>query len=127
MHGTAQDFKNDILKKLDEVDLNKLEKALLEKLLETPQDTVEQVTDCLKRARDRLKDEKRMVKQLNRVIPLFDKHEFWDTQPVMRAYKPIGQDCEPIEVKTVAEVSKEPIGLPEQYQWCEINMEDPES
>jgi glycylpeptide N-tetradecanoyltransferase len=38
------------------------------------------------------------------VIPLFDHHEFWSTQPVMRVYNPIEKMNTPVEKKTVAEV-----------------------
>ena len=57
------------------------------------------MTDCLLKAKDRLKkiDDKRAVRALEKIIPLFDKHDFWDTQPVMHVYKPIDEVNKPIE------------------------------
>jgi len=128
MHGTAEAFKKTIMDELlVEVDLNVLEKGLMEKYLEAPEDKAVEITNCLNQAKDRLAkndDNRRAIKCLGRVIPLFDKHEFWSTQPVMRCYEPIGKINEPVEHKTLSDVQQEGIALPQQYQWCEIDMED---
>ena len=65
-----------------DVPMNELELGLLTRFLEKPQETPQHVADCLKRVKARLMGNRRAVKQLDKVIPLFDKHEFWDTQPV---------------------------------------------
>ena len=60
MHGTEQNFRDTVLNKmLEEIPLNKLEKSLVEKHLENPQQCAEQVTDTLKKAKNRLADDKR--------------------------------------------------------------------
>jgi glycylpeptide N-tetradecanoyltransferase len=128
MHGTEQNFRDTVVNKmLDEVPLNKLEKSLVEKYLENPQACAEQVTETLKKAKNRLVDDKRACKQLGRVIPLFDKHDFWSTQPVMRVYEPIGEVNKPVEEKHLSEVQKEPLELPNEYQWCTVDMTNKES
>ena len=58
----------------------------MEKFFDTPTECSEQVTDCLYKIKDRLKDDSRALKSLKKIIPLFDKHEFWSTQPVMHVY-----------------------------------------
>lgn len=118
MHGNEQDFRDAVVNKmLEEVPLNKLEEALVKKHLENPTECAEAMTDTLKKARTRMQtaDDKRGVKNLNRVIPLFDKHEFWSTQPVMRVYDPIGEINKPVESKDLSEVSKEGLELPNEY------------
>lgn len=128
MHGTQESLRDTVLNDLlKEVPLNKLEQELVKKHLENPQECATQVTDTLKRARTRLQDDRRAIKHLNRVIPLFDKHEFWDTQPVMRCYNPIGEINKPIENKTLDDVSKEGLDLPNEYQWCTVDMEKAEA
>lgn len=56
------------------------------------------------------------------MLPLFEKHEFWSTQPVMQCYEPIHKVNEPIEHKTLAEVAREPYSLPQEYNWCELDL-----
>ena len=59
MHGSEQEFINGFFKLLEEVPMNKLEKALLEKHLEKPQECAENITDTLKRVKARLSDDRR--------------------------------------------------------------------
>jgi hypothetical protein len=61
------------------VPLNELETQLLNKYLDTPDQTAEQVTNLLTKVKSRLSDNRRALKNLNRVLPLFEKHEFWST------------------------------------------------
>ncbi|KAH9247035.1 hypothetical protein BASA81_015373 [Batrachochytrium salamandrivorans] len=52
-----------------------------------------------------------------------DSHKFWGTQPVPQTAGqalPLG----PIEVKTVADVKKDPYKLPEGFEWCLIDWEN---
>ena len=127
MNGTAQGLRDLFFKDwLQEVPLNKLELALLQRHLENPAETAEQVADTLQRARLRLMQDqdtnRRAIKCLDRVLPLFEKHEFWSTQPVMHCYEPIHKANEPIEHKTLDDVAKEPYSLPQEYHWCELDM-----
>lgn len=95
--------------------MNLLEKGLMEKYLESPEEKSVEITNCLNQVKERLQKtdtEKRAIKCLGRVIPLFDKHEFWSTQPVMRCYEPIGHINEPVEHKALSDVQQEGIALP---------------
>lgn len=44
----------------------------------------------------------------------------------MRINEPIAQFNTAIEEKTLAEVDKDPLPLPESYHWSVLNMEDPQ-
>lgn len=90
-----------------------------------PQDCAMKVTDLLTKAKNRLHENRRAVRQLSKVIPLFDKHEFWSTQPVMRVNEPIGQFNEQIDNRVLSDISKTPLPLPESYEWCVVDMKDP--
>lgn len=56
---------------------------------------------------------------------MFEKHEFWSTQPVMRINDLMGQFNEQIDTRTLADIDKTPLALPEPYEWCEVDMKDP--
>ena len=56
-----------------------------------------------------------------------EEHKFWDTQPVSKSS--LQRDAEPFEGpieqnKTISEVKKDSTPLPEEFAWCEINLED---
>ena len=70
----------------------------------------------------RLADNRRAQKILDRVLPLFEYHEFWSHEPVMRIYEPVDKMHHPIEQKKVSEISKEPYALPEGFNWCVVDM-----
>ena len=67
------------------------------------------------------------MKCLNRVIPLFEKHDFWSTQPTMKVFEPIGTTCGPIEQKHVNDIGKEGLALPDGYTWCSVDMTQKET
>ena len=43
----------------------------------------------------------------------------------MRVYEPIGQFNEQIDNRTLADISETPLPLPESYEWCVVDMKDP--
>lgn len=65
---------------------------------------------------------------LNDLIPLFEPHQFWDSQPVQRSTDKIS--CEddafnkPIEIKQVSDVQQTPYALPAQYEWDNLDLND---
>ena len=83
MNGSVQGLRDILFKDwLEEVPLNKLEIMLLEKYLENPQEHSDEIANTLIKARERLRADdngRRGVKCLERVIPLFEKHDFWST------------------------------------------------
>ena len=53
------------------------------------------------------------------------KHAFWDTQPVpaLNATTPDDAECGPIDVvKSVDDISADPLKLPGAYKWDEIDL-----
>ncbi len=123
MHGSLADLQAAMKKLLAEVPLNNLETGLLEHFLAAPQSNVEKIVDTLQKARVRLADDRRAVKHLDRVLPLFAHHDFWSHQPVMRVYRPIEAN-QPIETRSVAEISTEALSLPAGYEWANVDMGD---
>ena len=79
MHGSAQQFKEAIKEQLEEAELNELELALLDKALENPKESALKVVDLLKKVMNRLSDQRRARRVVSKVLPLFEKHEFWST------------------------------------------------
>jgi len=68
---------------------------------------------------------KEQVKKFKEMAPLYQKHAFWDTQPVVHLTKEKLPSKEgPIENKEVKEVRKEPLPLPEGFEWTEIKLDN---
>ena len=87
-------------------------------------DKVKTMLDFL---RDKYKSNHKVMKHINNMEPLYDTHDFWDSQPVPRAYETIDESKldQPIdEVKTVADVKPEPYTLPDGFRWVDVNVMD---
>ena len=69
---------------------------------------------------------KRGKKDLEKVVALFEKHEFWSSQPVQTVYDLV--ECDdfnrPVETKEVKDIKETPLGLPPGFVWSDIDMED---
>ena len=66
------------------------------------------------------------IQEYKKYKTLFDKHEFWDTQPVTKCgFKKVDKEGE-IEKGKVDEVRKEPYNLPTGYSWSDIDLENEE-
>lgn len=71
----------------------------------------------------------KVMKHIDNVEPLYDIHQFWDSQPVPKAYETVDETMydKPIDKeKTVAEVKQTPYTLPPGYYWDDINIGDRE-
>jgi hypothetical protein len=66
----------------------------------------------------------RARKQLTKVLGLFEKHDFWSTQPVQCVYDLVEANDfnRPVETKEVSEIATEGLKLPESYYWCNIDL-----
>ena len=128
MHGSLEQLKQFVDQRLTDVPLNELEIGLLNKFMQNPEENALRIADNLRKSAVRLSKDGNMraVKIVNKVIPLFDKHEFWSTQPVPRIYDQVTQLNTQIEEKKVSEISAEQINLPEGYEWSVLDMNDPE-
>lgn len=71
------------------------------------------------------KKSKEEYKQLQKKATLFEKHQFWDTQPMPKyadQVLKIGLTGDAIEKKTVEQVRQTPYPLPEGFEWCNIDI-----
>jgi hypothetical protein len=79
MAGTIDQSIDHIKMMLARIDLNPLELGLLERYMKDP-DTVEKnMTDLLTKILAKNEQDKYKTKYINKVLPLFAKHIFWDT------------------------------------------------
>ena len=108
--------------------MNVLEKGLLERYLQDQETCAKNVLGLLKKLEQKNLENKHALKKIRKVIPLFDEHDFWSTQPVPKYYEQVNASTldQPIEVKTVDEVPKEPYGLPQGYKWVNVNLAEDE-
>jgi glycylpeptide N-tetradecanoyltransferase len=70
-------------------------------------------------------ENRKVLRNIDNVEPLYDIHEFWDSQPVPKAYEKIDEsmyDQQIDQLKTVAEVRPEPYTLPAGYCWAIIDI-----
>ena len=81
----------------------------------------------LKILKDKYKNNYKVLKHIDHLEPLYDVHDFWDSQPVPKAYETIDESMfdKPIDKeKTVAEVKPEPYNLPPGYHWDNVDISD---
>ena len=66
---------------------------------------------------------KEALKKLQEKAPLFEKHAFWDTQPVIHLTEAkkvvVGA---PIEKKELPDVRKDPLQLPAGFVWVAVDL-----
>lgn len=62
--------------------MNVLEMGLLERYMKDPENVQPRMTELLSKILAKNVDDKWKAKLINKALPLFDKHVFWDTQPV---------------------------------------------
>jgi glycylpeptide N-tetradecanoyltransferase len=62
---------------------------------------------------------------LENLAPLYDSHDFWDSQPVPKAYETITleQYDNPIDIdRKVEEVRDKPYNLPSGFYWADVDI-----
>lgn len=68
---------------------------------------------------------KEQMKKLQEMAPLYQKHAFWDTQPVVHLAKDKGVPKEGvIETKKTEEVRATPYPLPDGFEWCNVDLQN---
>jgi len=67
---------------------------------------------------------KEVIEKIKKLKPLYDKHQFWDTQPVPKVSDSF-KEGEIIKGK-LSEVRQEPYPLPEGFEWFDVDLEDEE-
>lgn len=85
----------------------------------------EKVKKLLETLRDKHQGNYKVLKKIDHLYPLYDAHDFWDSQPVPKAYevfdsalidKPIDKE------KTVEEVKQDPYNLPAGFTWSDVDI-----
>ena len=66
----------------------------------------------------------KIMQEIQKYKTLYDKHEFWDTQPVPKGGSEKADEEGEIEKGKLDEVRQEPYVLPAGFTWCNINLED---
>lgn len=64
------------------------------------------------------------MKRLQEMAPLYEKHKFWDTQPVPHLLEHKELPEGPIEDKKLSDVKQTPLALPEGFEWSVIDLAD---
>jgi hypothetical protein len=85
------------------------------------------VAKMLDHLREKYKGNYKVLKHIDHLEPLYDIHEFWDSQPVPKAYETVDDtmyDQQIDKPKTVAEVKPEPFNLPTGYVWANVDIRD---
>lgn len=113
---------------LDRVDLNPLEQGLAERFMKDPETVNQRMSDLLKKLIAKNADDKYKIKMINKVLPLFDKHAFWDSQPVPRftEYLDVSMYDKPVVTQTIDEISREPLKLPDGFEWSNLDLNNDE-
>ena len=92
----------------------------------TYQGKVRKMLEYLKKSK--YSENRKVLRSIDNVEPLYDIHDFWDSQPVPKAYDKVDEtmyDHQIDKPKTVAEVKPEPYTLPTGFYWANINILDP--
>jgi glycylpeptide N-tetradecanoyltransferase len=66
----------------------------------------------------------KIMQEIQKYKTLYDKHEFWDTQPVPKGIAGGVEEEGEIEKGKLDEVRQEPYALPTGFTWSNINLED---
>ena len=123
----------DLEKKMPNVKLDHDEKETLRSFYESGK-SMEEVNQMIKQFLTELIESKSKglkyqgKKELKKIAPLYDTHDFWDSQPVPKEtdtdLKDEDYNKEIDKIKTVDDVDAEPLGIPAGYHWSVVNIED---
>ena len=71
----------------------------------------------------------RASREVEKIAPLYDTHDFWESQPVPKHNEEVKEEDynKPIDVKKkVDDIRAEPLDIPEGFTWAVVNIEDDE-
>jgi glycylpeptide N-tetradecanoyltransferase len=83
----------------------------------------------LKECAEVKKRDRNSTKELSKIAPLYDTHDFWDSQPVPKETDNVTAadfDKQIDEVKTIDDIQAEPLAIPEGFHWSVVNIENDE-
>lgn len=73
------------------------------------------------------KRDRHSTKELSKIAPLYDTHDFWDSQPVPKETDTVTAadfDKQIDEVKTIDDIRAEPLDIPDGFHWSVVNIEN---
>ena len=92
----------------------------------------EKLRECIKKLLSEVKDQKKsdpvLLRKIESIAPLYDSHDFWDNQPVPKAYDKVDPSMYDKQIdidKTVEDVKQDPYNLPTGFYWANVNINDP--
>jgi glycylpeptide N-tetradecanoyltransferase len=116
-----------ITAQMDKLDLTADQRRTMKKILDNEEDG--DIKHRIKKALITLKTQQNIPRQtqkkLDHLTPLYDSHDFWDSQPVPKAYEIVNEDTldKPIDLeKTPADVKQEPYNLPQGFHWANVDI-----
>ena len=115
-----------IEEQLSGVKLNSDQKELLKNCIneESFQENFKKLLESLKSSHS---GNYRALKKIESIAPLYDAHDFWDSQPVPKAYESVQEDMlnKPIDVdKQVADIKDAPLNLPAGFYWADVDIKN---
>lgn len=114
---------------LKDLKLDDDQRQLLKDALNDEGSSAENVKKLLTSLKTENKGNYKALKKIEGLAPLYDAHDFWDSQPVPKAYENIEdtQFDKPIDLeKQVTDIRATPYNLPAGFEWSEIDMSDKE-
>lgn len=84
MYGDAEGLMADLMLRLDDIELNPLEKGLLDRFMADPSANRKMISGLLQKLKKKHEDmgDTYYAKKLNKTWPLFEDHDFWSHEPV---------------------------------------------
>lgn len=91
----------------------------------TMQSSLKSIIDQME-PRARTVEERRNIDRLKHMLPLYETHSFWDTQPVPKntALTAAEEKEGEIDHKEIKDVQKEALALPAGFEWSTIDIAD---
>jgi hypothetical protein len=77
--------------------------------------------------REKYKGNYKVLKIIDNLEPLYDAHDFWDSQPVPKAYEIVDEtkfDQQIDNPKTIADVKADAYTLPQGFYWADVDIMD---
>lgn len=85
----------------------------------------DKVSKLLETLKKKYEGNYKVQRAIDNLIPLYDAHDFWDSQPVPKAYDSVDStffDKQIDVVKTVSEIRNEPYNLPAGFYWSDVDI-----
>lgn len=92
---------------------------------------IEEINGMINKFLKKLLDNKNLKwkqkQELTKIAPLYDTHDFWDSQPVPKETDIIDANAYDNQIdsdKTVNDIDSEPLPIPAGFHWAVVNIKD---